>query len=77
MDYTQLDQMIQYIEKNLTETVDYLKLSRIVGLPPYILQRVFHFITGMTIMEYIRKRRLSKAYESLSRGEQTVTELAL
>lgn len=76
MNDNQLDQMIQYIEKNLTEPVDYLKLARMVGIPPYILQRVFHFITGMTIMEYIRKRRLSKAYEFLSKGEKTVTELA-
>jgi len=76
MNYNQLDQMIQYVEKNLTEPVDYLKLARIVGLPPYILQRIFHFMTEMTIAEYIRKRRLSKAYEALSKDEKTVTELA-
>lgn len=76
MKYGQLDKMIDYIENNLSEPIDYLKLSKIVGLPPYILQRVFQFITGMTITEYIRKRRLSKSYEYLSRNEKNVTELA-
>lgn len=76
MKYGQLDKMIEYIENNLIEPIDDLKLSKIVGLPPYILQRVFQFITGMTIIEYIRKRRLSKAYEYLIRNEKNVTELA-
>lgn len=72
-----LDEMITYIENHLTEPINYKMLSLIVGLPPYILQRVFHFITNMTIKDYIRKRRLSKAYEDLLKGDYTITEIAL
>ena len=72
-----LDEMINYIENHLTEPIDYKKLSKIVGIPPYILQRIFHFITNMSINDYIRKRKLSKAYEDLLKGNHTITEIAL
>lgn len=71
-----LDEMINYIENHLVEPINYKKLSLIVGLPPYILQRVFHFITNMSIKDYVRKRRLSKAYEDLLKGD-SVTKVAL
>jgi len=72
-----LDEMIQYIEEHLNETLNYQKLSRIVGLPPYILERVFEFLTNMSLMGYIRKRRLSKAYEELQTSHSSITEIAL
>lgn len=75
MNLIQLDEMISYIEEHLQEPINYKKLSRIVGLPPYILQRIFHFIVGISITEYIRKRRLSKAYEQL-KNNNNVTEIA-
>lgn len=76
MNYDCLNNMISYIEDNLTEQLDYRKLSNITGLPPYILQRIFEFITGMSITEYVRKRRLSKAYEELLANKKTITEIA-
>lgn len=76
MNYEYLNKMITYIEDNLTEKINYHKLSNITGLPPYILQRVFEFITGMSITEYVKKRRLSKAYEELSTSKKTITEIA-
>lgn len=71
-----LDEMIDYIENNITEPINYNKLSKIVGLPIYILQRVFQFLTNMTINEYVRKRKLSKAYENLLEENLSITEIA-
>lgn len=71
-----LDEMINYIENHLLEPVNYKKLSQIVGLPPYILQRVFQFSTNMTISDYVKKRKLSKAYENLLNGYDSITEIA-
>lgn len=71
-----MDEMIFYLENHLTEPINYRKLSLIVGLPPYILQRVFCFITGMSIAEYVRKRKLSKAYEDLLTRNFTISDLS-
>ena len=60
MNYDLLNNMIDYIEKNLTEHIKYKDLARIVGVSEYSLQRIFMFITGVSLSEYIRKRRLSK-----------------
>lgn len=77
MNKVQLDKMIDYIENHLTEPINYNKLAQIVGLPPYILQRIFQFLTNMSINEYVKKRRLSKAYEELKEGKFSITAIAL
>ena len=41
MNFEYLNKMIQYIEKNLTEEIDYKKLAQIVGVSEYSLQRIF------------------------------------
>ncbi len=54
MNYDLLNNMIDYIEKNLTEHIKYKDLARIVGVSEYSLQRIFMFITGVSLSEYIR-----------------------
>ena len=68
MNFEYLNEMIEYIEKNLTEEINYNKLAKIVGVSEYSLQRIFMFLTNMSIAEYIRKRRLSKAFEELKKA---------
>lgn len=41
MNYEYLNNMIQYIEKHLTEKIEYKKLASLVGISEYSLQRVF------------------------------------
>lgn len=59
------EELIKYIEMHLTEKIDYNKLSKILAVSEQSMQRIFVFITNMSLSEYIRKRRLSKAYEEL------------
>lgn len=75
--YKSLNEVIEEIEKNLTEKIDYKKLAKIVGTSDYTLQRIFCFLTDMTLTEYIRKRRLSKAAEELQRGNEKIIDVAL
>ena len=77
MNFEYLNEMIQYIENHLTEEIDYKKLAKIVGVSEYSLQRIFTFLTNMSIAEYIRKRRLSKAYEELKTSEIKIVDLAI
>ena len=77
MNYEYLNNMIQYIEKNLTENIEYRKLAKIVGVSEYNVQRIFMFLTNISLAEYIRKRRLSKAFEELKTTDIKVIDLAV
>lgn len=72
-----LNEMIKYIEENLCEDIKYQDLARIVGISEYTLQRIFVFLTGISISEYIRKRRLSKAFEELKRTNNKIIDIAV
>ena len=76
MNIDNLNQMIEYIDQNLTEKIDYNQLAKIVGLSTQQFQRVFCFLTDMSISEYIRKRRLSMAYEDLKKTDMKVIDIA-
>ena len=77
MNYDLLNNMIDYIEENLTEDIKYKDLAKIVGVSEYSLQRIFMFLAGISLFEYIRKRRLSKAFEELKTTNIKVIDLAL
>lgn len=67
--------IIDYIEENLTGDIDVAEMSRMAQMSVYEFRRVFSFAAGMSVSEYIRARRLSAAAEEL--GRASVTELAL
>lgn len=73
-----LQKAIDYIEDNLTETIDYEMVAAQGFSSSYHFQRVFSILCGFTIGEYIRNRRLSLAgtelwRTSLSRSQLTPT----
>lgn len=72
-----LNQIIGEIENNLEKEVDYKKLASIAGVSEYSLQRIFVFLTNMSISEYVRKRRLSKAFEELKTKDVKIIDLAI
>lgn len=77
MNFKLLNEMIDYIEENIEYDIDYQKLSKIVGINDFILERIFVFISNITIKEYIRKRRLSKAYEEIVTTNNLIIDIAL
>lgn len=54
-----IKEVIDYIEKNITSDLDCNVLAAKMGLSVYEFRRIFSFIIGCPISEYIRKRRLS------------------
>ncbi len=77
MNYELLNEIIDYLEKNLTAKINIKKISKKLGLNDFIMQRVFSIITGITITEYVRKRRLSLAYEELKLTDKKIIDIAL
>lgn len=67
-----LNQAIAYIEKNLTQDVDYQKLGQIACCSAYHFQRMFAYMAGIPLAEYIRRRKMSLAAVDLQAGEKVI-----
>lgn len=75
-----LDRMniaINYVEEHITEEVDFKKLAQLACCSTYNFQRMFSFVTDITIVEYIRRRRLSLAALELQNNNIRVIDVAL
>lgn len=69
--------VIAYIEETLLEEIDYKRIAAISRYPSGLFQRVFAFVAGMTIAEYVRRRRLSLAAFELQRDGAKIIDIAL
>jgi AraC family transcriptional regulator len=72
-----LQRAIDYIEGNLTEDIDYSVIAEKAYSSSFHFQRTFNLLTGLTVGEYIRKRRLSLAGEEFSETDAKVIDIAL
>lgn len=71
-----LNEAITYIEENLTDKIDYERLGRIAGCSSYHFQRMFSYMAGMPLSEYIRKRKMSLAAVDLQNGDAKIIDVA-
>lgn len=62
--------VLEHIEENITSDLDYKVLASKMGLSVYEFRRIFSFVIGLPIAEYIRKRRLSLAAFEITKNEQ-------
>ncbi len=67
--------LMDYIEAHLTEDISGKEISKIVGLSDYHFKRMFSYMAGMSLNEYIKNRRLSAANIELINGAK-VTDIA-
>lgn len=66
-----IEEVIEHIEKNITSTISCDELAAGMNLSVYEFRRIFSFVVGCPISEYIRKRRLSLAALEILGGEET------
>lgn len=71
----EFNQLMDYIEENLTEQISGTEISKIVGMSDYHFKRMFSYMAGMSLNEYIKNRRLSVANVELIGGAR-VTDVA-
>lgn len=68
---------IAYIENNLADKVDLEIVARAVHYSKYHLHRVFTDTIGLTIHDYVQRRRLSEAAKLLVFSDKPIIEIAL
>lgn len=71
----ELNHVIDYIEDHLTDELSPEIISEIAGVSDYHFRKIFFYLSGMTLNEYIKNRRLSEANKDLLDGKR-VTDVA-
>ena len=65
-----IEAVIDYIESDLTAEPDYNAMAAKMHLSVYEFRRIFSFLVGCPVSEYIRRRKLSMAALELMAGEK-------
>lgn len=73
--YKELNKITEYIEKHIFEKITITELAHLAGLNENTLKSIFNCLTGITINEYIRLRRLSLSVTDILNGE-TITDVS-
>lgn len=72
-----LSKVIDYIENNLDGIISYEEAAKIACCSPYYFQRIFSYITGISLSEYIRRRRMTKAAFEIQKSNVKIMDIAL
>ena len=71
-----LNDAIGYIEEHLTNEIDYEQLGRIACCSSYHFQRMFSYMAGVPLSEYIRRRKMSLAAVDLQGKDMKIIDVA-
>ncbi len=73
---TKMNEALAYIEENLEGTVDHRRAAQIACCSLTRFQRMFTFLTDVTVGEYVRCRRMTLAARELRDTEIKIIDLA-
>lgn len=68
---------VNYIEANLNDSLELKMVAREAGCSLFHFHRIFQAMSGFTLKEYIRKRRLAEAAGELRKTKKGILEIAL
>ena len=71
-----LENVVSYIDKNLFENLSISKISEAAHVSKSLLYRLFDEHFGMTVSEYINKKRVREACELLSHTDLSIERIA-
>ncbi len=71
----ELNHVMDYIEDHLTGDLSLETISAYAGVSDYHFRQIFFYLSGLTLSEYVKNRKLSEANKDLLNGEK-VTDVA-
>lgn len=71
-----LNEAVGYMEEHLTDEIDYEQLGRIACCSSYHFQRMFAYMAGVPLSEYIRRRKMSLAAVDLQEKGAKIIDVA-
>lgn len=66
------NQALDYLEERLDGEIDPGELGRLAGCSAYHFQRMFSYLAGIPLSEYVRRRRMSRAAAELQNGAKVL-----
>ena len=72
-----MSKAIRYIEDNLTEDIAVEDIAKQIGVSSFYFQRAFAILSGFTVGEYIRQRRLTLAGSEIVSTDERIIDIAL
>lgn len=66
-----LSKAIEYIENHLEQEISFDEAARIASCSTYYFQRIFSYVAGISLAEYIRRRRMTQAAFELQRTDKS------
>ncbi|MBA4687409.1 MAG: AraC family transcriptional regulator [Candidatus Galacturonibacter soehngenii] len=72
-----LNRAINYMEENMTDTIDFDMVAKIAGCSTYHFQRMFTYMAELPLSEYIRRRKMSLAAVDLQEEDNKVIDIGL
>ena len=72
-----LSKAIEYIENHLDQEISFDEAAQIACCSTYYFQRIFSYVAGISLAEYIRRRRMTQAAFELQGTNKRVLEIAL
>ena len=78
MDWIQrMNLVLEYIENNLDGEIDEDKIAKLSVSSKSMFRRIFTALTDMTLSEYIRKRRLTRAAHDIRNTNEKIIDIAV
>ncbi|OEU41716.1 hypothetical protein BGV40_13455 [Methanosarcina sp. Ant1] len=74
---SQMNKAMGYIERNLMGEIDFGEMAGIACCSEYHFRRMFSFLSGMPLGEYIRRRKLALATILLKSNDNKIIDVAL
>lgn len=72
-----MNRALDYVEENLTNEIDMNATAQIACTSSYNFQKMFSFITGISLTEYVRRRRLTLAAFEIQNSNIKIIDAAL
>ncbi|HEX2910725.1 MAG TPA: AraC family transcriptional regulator [Chloroflexia bacterium] len=72
-----LNKALAYLEEHLTDEIDYSEMAKIACCSEYHFKRLFSFLSGLSLSEYIRRRRLTLAALDLKDSNLRIIDVAV
>lgn len=74
---SRMTEVVDYIEEHITDDIDFNDVAKIVCCGVYQFGRIFSYVVGVSLSEYIRRRRLTLAAIELQEGNIKVVDVAI
>lgn len=67
-----MNRAIDHLEANMTQKLDIEEVAKLAFSSTFHFQRMYHMLTGVTVAEYVRRRRLTLAAQEIMSGDKVI-----